>query len=129
MTYVEIGRMIGVYAATLIIYVGCYLIIASLEFVFAEAENLNRDVKYRKKINFGLGWLFWRLNKTDETFLVIFIHQLLAILFTTLSTILFTISIIKQNTDLNLGLAIFLLSTWFILLLLTRLPSLKLKKI
>ncbi len=120
--------MIGVYAATLIIYVGCYLIIASLEFVFAEAENLNRDVKYRKKIKFGLRWLFWRLNKTEEIFLIIFIHQLLTILFTTLSTILFNISIIKQNADLNLGLAIFVFVYLVYIVAFHKITKFKIKK-
>lgn len=107
MTAEEIGSMIGVYIATLIIYIGCYLIIARLESVFTKSEKLNDDVKQRRKIRIVMRWLFWRADKKDDAFSVIFVHQIITILFTAISSIIFILSIVKQNADLNLSLAIF----------------------
>lgn len=107
MTVKEIVSMIGVYVGTLIIYIGCYLIIARLGSIFSELEKSNDGSKQRNKIRIGMGWLFWRADKKDDTFLIVFIHQIITIIFTIISTVVFIISIIKQNSDLNLSIAIF----------------------
>lgn len=107
MTVKEIVSMIGVYVGTLIIYIGCYLIIARLGSIFSELEKSNDGSKQRKKIRIGMGWLFWRADKKDDTFLIVFMHQIITIIFTIISTVVFIISIIKQNSDLNLSIAIF----------------------
>lgn len=107
MTVKEIVSMIGVYVGTLIIYIGCYLIIARLGSIFSEVEKSNDGSKQRNKIRIGMRWLFWRADKKDDTFLIVFIHQIITIIFTIISTVVFIISIIKQNSDLNLSIAIF----------------------
>lgn len=56
MTAEEIGSMIGVYRASLIICIGCYLVIARLDSVFTKSVKLNDDVKQRRKIGIGMRW-------------------------------------------------------------------------
>lgn len=108
MDYISI---ISMYIAGLLFCLSAHALLCTID---VELYKNNKYNENRKIVKMGAKWLFWRSRKDNEKeiFYLVFVHELINLLFIMVSTVSMVISII-YNQDIIILIALILNFVYF----------------
>lgn len=103
--------IIGMFIASLLFGLSTHALLCSTD---VELYKNNKYNENRKTVEIGVKWIFWRSRKDNEKeiFYLVFVHELINLLFIMVSTVSMVISIIC-NQDIIILIALILSFVYF----------------